>query len=440
MDIVVVPSLKSELMSSTALTPTQHKGGSKMAMVVGIAAAVAIPIAAPALAGSLVASGTIAASMGTAASIGIGAALGAGAAYATGGDWRMGAIGGGIGGGIGGYNTTFTGPPTGYAGLGSSVSSPTAYSATTGANVMLPGAMAPAPAAGLTSSITPSSAGVAGGAAGGAGGYFPQPAGGFTNALTSTPVNSAGITLSGSGVTVPNLSAQFGAPPAAPSLTQRASNFFNDLPSKAGNFISELPEKVLTSEAAQQAAGKAVTMGIGNVLADDEPNMTAEEQARMADLAKARGFQQDQLNAKQAASAGYAQQAANINPYYYGQQALTTEQNRLARAQESSMRQLGNPNMASATQRRNALDRSRLGAFDRGRQEAEAKRLQYTQAALATSPTGSAYAGDMAGDLAAADESYKRKQKEVTDYASMFKPIADEIFGSTNNSKPKENS
>jgi hypothetical protein len=47
MQIIVVPSLKCHLLSSTAMTPTNHKGG--IGAVVGIVAAIAIPFAAPGL-------------------------------------------------------------------------------------------------------------------------------------------------------------------------------------------------------------------------------------------------------------------------------------------------------------------------------------------------------------------------------------------------------
>ena len=150
----------------------------------------------------------------------------------------------------------------------------------------------------------------------------------------------------------------------------------------------------------------------------------------MADLNAARAKQLELQNKKQAVSDAYVQQASNINPYYYGQQALTEEQNRLNRAQQAGLRNINpsNTGTRSATVRRNALDKSRLSGFDRGRQEADSKRLQLMAAAQSSAPTGSAYAGDIAGDLAAADTRYQRKQKEYDDYAGILEPLAADIF------------
>lgn len=446
MSTVMIPHLRSELLNTTALTSTQHKGA--VAAVVGLAASVAIPFAGPGIASALVSSGFITASMGMAASIGIGALMGAGVAYATDGNVAMGAIGGGIGGGIAGYNTTFTNPNLGAgASLGSTPFAGGAP-APSGANINLGGgltttAATPAGAGvgqtGITLPGAPSGSGFAGAASGGA--TFATPtldSLGSTLGGGGTASGFTGMANTGSGVYIPKNG--FLGTSSGTNLNPVASapTSFMD---KAGNFVKSLPSKIMSSEAAQQAAGKAVTMGIGNILAGDEPNMTAEEKARMAELESARAFQKNQIDKQTDMSDGFYRQAASINPYYYGRVALTDEQNRLIRAQEAGLRKI-NPNSVgarSAADRRNALDKSRLGGFDRGRQEAEAKRLQYMQAAQATSPSGSGYATNIASDLAAADKRYKRKEKEVFDIASVFKPIAGEIFSSTDNSKLTEN-
>ena len=150
----------------------------------------------------------------------------------------------------------------------------------------------------------------------------------------------------------------------------------------------------------------------------------------MAALEQARAYQKGQMEKKQAVSDSYVQQAANINPEYYGQQALTAEQNRLARSQQAGLRDINpsNTGLLSAQQRRNALDKSRLGSYDRGRQDAETKRLAYMQAAQASSPDGSGYAGNIASDLKAADSRYKRLEAAGQEAANVFEPIFDDIF------------
>jgi len=198
---------------------------------------------------------------------------------------------------------------------------------------------------------------------------------------------------------------------------------------KAANFIGDLPNKLMSSEALQQVAGQAITTGVGNAMVG-EPNMTNEEKARMADLEQARAFQKGQLAKKQAVSDSYLQQAASTNPEYYGQQALTEEQNRLNRAQQAGLRNIrpSATGQRAAQVQRNALQKSRLSGFDRGRQEAESKRLHYMQAAQSSAPTGAGYAGNIAGDLKAADLRYKRSEKEYNDYAGILEPLAADIF------------
>lgn len=443
MSIAVVPALKSELMASTALTPTRHKGG--IGAVIGIVAAVAIPFAAPAIAASIGLSGAIGATMGSAL---VGGALGAATAAVTGGNIGMGALGGAIGGGIGGYNAPSPGTPFTTsnvpAPVGASGAHPSAFAAPT-STVGLTAAPAGIPVTGADASGFIS--------AGGTGSFNPTVA-------TTSPIAapSAGVRLSGgtpvsatynsgaaAGVSGPHPS-NFSAPVAtAPGASGLHPSAVRAMPtpaavgvaptpsfsSKLSNFMGDLPDKIFSSEAAQQAGGKLLTTAMSNAMAGDTPNMTAEEKARMADLESARAFQRGQLEQKQKVSDAYVQQASSINPYYYGQQALTEEQNRLLRAQQAGLRQIrpSATGTRQATIRRNALDKSRLSGFDRGRQEAEAKRLQYMQAAQGSAPTGAGYAGAIAGDLRAADARYKRLEDETKGYAGILDPFFEETLG-----------
>lgn len=95
-----IPTYRDELLRSTALTPTQHKGGGFKA-ILGIAAAVAIAFVAPQISLAIGLSGAIGATAGGAV---VGAALGGLSAYAMGGNPLLGAAGGALGGGIAGFN------------------------------------------------------------------------------------------------------------------------------------------------------------------------------------------------------------------------------------------------------------------------------------------------------------------------------------------------
>ena len=421
MDIVVVPSLKSELMSSTALTPTHHKGGSKgIKMALGLAAAVSIPYLAPQIALSMGMSGVLSSAI-------VGAGLGAGVAALTDQNIAIGALGGAIGGGIGGYYNTplpSTAPSIGptVANSSAGLSSTAGVQAPSGLGAFTPpvaGSYNPLPISGLDN--------------------LGQTIGGntFTNALSTAGSSSAPISLgqqlSSAGVQGPTLARAATLPPvpATQSFTTRLGNAFSDLPSKAGDFITELPEKLFTGENAARAAGELATMGIGNLLTSDEPNVTAEEKARMADLAKARGFQQDQINKQTARADDFYRQALNVNPNAAGTASATAVKNTLARANAANLRKLGNPNMISSAQRRNALDMARAGntAFASGRTAAETKRAGLTASALGASPTGAGYAGNIAGDLKDADERYDRSQGEYDNYAGIVEPYFASAFG-----------
>ena len=239
----------------------------------------------------------------------------------------------------------------------------------------------------------------------------------FVNASNASRFNDPGSV----GLRSPEYSRSFGA---------QLSRGVNKLGDKISGFAEGLPDKIFSSEAAQQVAGKALTQGIGNFMAGDEADMTPFESAQMAQLQAARAREGELLAKRQKVSDSYVQQAASVNPVYYGQQALTDEQNRLNRAQQAGLRKLPtNSGARDAQVRRNALDKSRLSGFDRGRQAADTKRLQLMRAAQGSAPTGSAYADNIAKDITQYDKLYApRHAKEVENYGNMFKPITKEIF------------
>jgi hypothetical protein len=460
MNIVIVPSLKSELLSSTALTPTQHKGG--LGGIIGIVAAIAIPFAAPAIAASIGLSSAIGATLASGL---VGAALGAATAAITGGNIAMGAIGGGIGGGIAGYNAAPVGLNGGSAaaagGAPGQLTAPGALAptgVTTAPLAPIPGstvAAGPATAAGSnftnvvgqsfvpTAPVTYNSAGQA--LTGGTGSpislsptggnAYTAPQAGLSTGVAPVQTVGAGGTSLGSGLPGAQTSVGFNANPSAIVAQAPATPTANE-----GFSFKGLADKVFSSETAQQGAGQLLSQALSGAVTGDTPDVSSFEQAKIDQLNAARAQEQELLDKKQAVSDSYVQQASNINPYYYGQQALTEEQNRLNRAQQTGLRRIApsNSGQRDAQVRRNALDKSRLSGFDRGRQEAEAKRLQYLGAAQASAPTGRGISAGLAADLAAEDARYKRLEGAGQEARDIFDPIINDIFGTTKKKKLKE--
>jgi len=101
--LAAITPLRSELLSSTALTPTQHKGGvgGNFKKLLGLAAGFLLPIATPAISGAIGLSGVIGAKYANAL---VGGVLGAGAGYVAGG--KTGGVLGGLGGASLGYFNT----------------------------------------------------------------------------------------------------------------------------------------------------------------------------------------------------------------------------------------------------------------------------------------------------------------------------------------------
>ncbi len=437
MTAITIPRLRSELLSSTALTPTQHKGG--LASLVSMAVAIAIPFAAPYIATAIGLSGAIASAtagiMSTAAAgaIGgglVGGAMGAAFAAATGGNIAMGAIGSATAGAISGYNYIPSGgAATAGAGINTTgVPQPGTAFTPIGGGAAVPTAAAPGAITGADINGFISEGGT---------GSFTNPAGSFTTInpgvagvnLTSAPQTGTAYTPMGGGATTPAAAGLRGAT-QPPSFLTKAGNFLGELPGKAGDFLGELPGKFLSSEGAQQAAGKLVTQGIGNLLAGDDPNMTDYEKAKMADLEAARGVQKGLLDEKKKVSQEWMSAAANTNPDYYGQQKLSEDRESLLRAQQAGLRGI-NPSktgLYAATVRRNALDNSRLSGFVTGRKEGTDLRNERLRMAQSSAPDGAAYAGNIASDLKAADAGYQRLGTDAKNYQDIFKPIADEMF------------
>ena len=462
--IVVVPHLKSHLMTTTALTPTDHKGG--IMAVIGIVAAIAIPWAAPIIAQAIGLSGVVGATIGSAL---VGAGLGAATAAVTGGNVLMGAIGGGLGGGIAGFNAPVPGGPagstTGGLGPGGGGGNIAGQLGTTQA---VPGASGlVAESADAFNIGTAGEFGTGGSFSGGGSptlsnggtGYANTPgdvlSGGanYTNNIGQYSGDVSDLGFGGAGAPSNQIStAGFNSPganglrspqynPSSGSATlNRWGTQLGRTADQLGSKLGSASDKLFTSENFQQLGGKVATKAFSRAFVGDEPDMSAEERAAMQRRDAAAAQQQAQFEQRRGVSNSYVQQAANINPEYYGQRRLTEEQNRLQRAQQAGLRRTNpsNTGSRSAQQRRNALDTSRLSGFNSGRQEAEAKRLQYMQAAQSAAPTGAGIVSGARADLANADKRYSRLGKAGQEATELFQPIADEIFGVTKKKKLEE--
>lgn len=202
--------------------------------VIGVAAAIAIPFAAPAIAGAIGTSlGISAATFGMSATVGsvlgsaaVGAVLGGATQAALGGDFRQGALMGAIGGGIGGYTsmpaTAGTAGTASTAGQGAPV-----YDVTPGGQIV-PATSYPVTTQAVPTSYDISGAGLSGATSGGTGLQAPSTFGG-----TQAGLSGAGGTTGFTGADYSLASgAQFpttGLNPASAGVGLRAPDpgFFN---------------------------------------------------------------------------------------------------------------------------------------------------------------------------------------------------------------------
>jgi hypothetical protein len=165
--------------------------------VLGVAAAVAIPFVAPAIAGVL--------GVGAIGSALIGAGLGAGAGAFTGGG--RGALLGAAGGGIGGYGGFSSGLGNLFGGTGGATGG--LFGAGAGAPTALPGAAAATPVGGLLTGATPAGLGA------------------VAPGVAATTAPAAGLATGGVSSTILNLGKQLAGGVSVPGLANLAMTMFN---------------------------------------------------------------------------------------------------------------------------------------------------------------------------------------------------------------------
>jgi len=431
-------------MSTTALTPTHHGGFFKAAA--SIVAAIAIPYASPIIAANIGFSGVIGSAI-------VGGALGALTAEVTGGDWRKGAAFGAIGGGIGGYN--YQAPASAGAYGTGSISGGGLYPGGVGDVAVGP---ASAGAGGL------STAGVAGrpGLFAGATDTF---TGGFDPSITTpapalaTPTGSfvplpeviqagfpqgvaRGTEQLIGGVSQPGASSiNMFAPPAAAPTTPTTTGFFEDVGAGLSNFAGDVGKRIsagITPERVAEGLNQLAASAFAETAVDKAP--VSPEEIRLRGIRDEARAEQRRLSGIQEEAAGdFLREARAINPVYSGQQALTEEQNRLARAQQAGLRRI-NPRdtgAVAAYQQQSALERSRLGGFARAYDARTLERERKLAQGIGLLPTGSELASGAAKDIKEADARYKRMQKQQVAAGGVFSTFLGDLGTDTEEERKK---
>jgi len=454
--MVYVRPLHTELMSTTALTPTHHKGG--VGAIVGIVASIAIPFAAPAIASSLVTSGIISASFSTVASAAIGGVLGAGLAAATGGNPLLGGLGGALAGGIAGFNTPVSGAQSaisgGYAPLGSGIHGVAAP--------VYPGAvgLTSTPAFDPAASFFDSGVGEFGGVStADIGGSFVNPTvvgqtAGDTLSGTFDPSTGTGaqydafgnVNPAYSGSSTPIVPGEFDGTgyssgalrpsTTTPALSPQAATA--PVATPAGASFTDKLTGFVTPERLQQGLSRLATNAFSEAFADKVPT-SPEEDARMAFLNQQRAEQARLSGEKEKIANTFINQAGTISPLQYGQQALSLEQDRLLRAQQAGLRRIDprDTGAVASQKRKDALAKSRLGAFQRGEKQGRELQAGYLSKAAATLPSGNALASGAASDLAAANERFLRLQQEQKNASDIFSTFLPEFGTKTKEEREK---
>ena len=354
------------------IAPTEHGGGVKK--VIAVAAAVVIPIAAPAIASSLVASAGVSALSAFAATTAFlsktsavtGAALGAITAKVTGQSVKAGAIAGLIGGGIGGYGTAVR---TG-AGLGNVNQTgvqATFNRAKTSVSNMFGG-----------NQQTPSNVGGNPGAG---------------NEVVADPNKVVGDTTKlGSGA---------GGSKEALSFTEKLAA----VPSKV---VDKITNPDTLANLTLQAGGQllATQLIAPGSMPELSPQEAATLEAYTAELADLKAKDEAAFNAKMDAAKQYVVQAGYFSPEYFGLQAA----NKTAIEQEKKLRdfrrtaglQTGRRGMSAAEERRLALQAGRnvQSSYDAGFQKGMTAQNEALKTGYGLIPSGSPmYANALANQM-----------------------------------------
>jgi hypothetical protein len=203
-----------------------------------------------------------------------------------------------------------------------------------------------------------------------------------------------------------------------------------------GDRLSAAASKAFSPDKLLEVGGKFALSKLSEAFADEVP-VSREEEQRLAFLDQQRAEQVRLQGVKEGISNTFLTQAGTISPLQRGQELLALEQDRLQRAQQAGLRNI-NPRDTGAVasqQRKDALNKARLGGFQRGQEAGTQERERKVAQAAATLPTGAGIASGAATDLAAADRRFLRLQQEQRNVGGVFS----DIFTDLNVDSDKEN-
>lgn len=392
--------------------------------IVAVAAAVVIPFAAPAIAGSIGLSSTIAGAVGSATAgsvIGgaiVGGTLNAATQALIGGDAKRGFLSGAVGGGLGGYFNAPTAPsaptaPTAISSAGAPMSVPTqtVFDPMSGAFVQqaapqmsyVPGME---PVSGATGMLAPQVAGLS------APSMVPT-----TESLAGmgvTPTQQAGLSVSPTTQEV-----QAATAPTAQAPTTQPKTFSEAIKQVPGQIASRFTDPKVLADLTLRAAGSIA----GSALAGD--GLSAQEKqlldAQVQELQQLRQMNVGLFNQKLEQAMGLMGESKYFDPEYFGLQAARRAQLAGAQQKRAGLRGLTGERRAAEERRYDIATGRQTGTqYDIGYQTGVQGRLNTIQAGINAMP-GYLQPTSGSADLRAAFESAEeRRRKRAEDIGSLF--------------------
>lgn len=392
--------------------------------IVAVAAAVVIPFAAPAIAGSIGLSSAIAGAVGSATAgsvIGgaiVGGTLNAATQALIGGDAKRGFLSGAVGGGLGGYFNAPTAPsaptaPTAISSAGAPMSVPTqtVFDPMSGAFVQqaapqmsyVPGME---PVSGATGMLAPQVAGLS------APSMVPT-----TESLAGmgvTPTQQAGLSVSPTTQEV-----QAATAPTAQAPTTQPKTFSEAIKQVPGQIASRFTDPKVLADLTLRAAGSIA----GSALAGD--GLSAQEKqlldAQVQELQQLRQMNVGLFNQKLEQAMGLMGESKYFDPEYFGLQAARRAQLAGAQQKRAGLRGLTGERRAAEERRFDIATGRQTGTqYDVGYQTGVQGRLNTIQAGINAMP-GYLQPTSGSADLRAAFESAEeRRRKRSEDIGSLF--------------------
>ena len=403
------PSQRTALVRMIGIKPQGGGGGGGFKKVISVAAVIAIPFVAPAIASSIGLSAVIGSTAGSAL---VGAGLGAANASLTGGDVERGAIMGGLGGGIAGYNYVPT--PTTPAPVFD-------YNPTTNTMVPAPGFDGATTAAAfdpVSSSYTNPAAQQAAGLDTSTVAFDPvsssytNPAAQQAAGFNAPPDTTAAAAASSMGPPAPPGSTVVGATTTVPMT------FAEAVRAVPGEIAAKFSDPKALADMTLRAAGAlAGSLSAGDGMSDEEKRLLQAQTDELRALQESNKMLFDQ---KLQAAQDLIGESKYFDPEYFGLQRARRAQLAGAKAKRAGLRGLKGSRRASEERRFDlATGRETGTAFDQGFGAGVTGRTQTLQAGLTAMPgmqTG--YGGDYKNiydQYTAADRRSKERAQGIGD-------------------------